>query len=78
MRDIDIEKSEYLKKSLVRKTKTSNTRDTEKMMGTMSMRQPENWLYEIWQKGQDSPCYVMVPNAKVSGFFTRKKFQVIS
>lgn len=35
------------------------------MMGTMAMRQPENWLYEIWQKGQDSPCYVMVPNAKV-------------
>uniref|UniRef100_A0A1A9WZP9 Uncharacterized protein n=1 Tax=Glossina brevipalpis TaxID=37001 RepID=A0A1A9WZP9_9MUSC len=34
------------------------------MMGTMAMRQPENWLYEIWQKGQDSPCYVMVPNAK--------------
>ncbi|XP_037811888.1 protein bunched, class 1/class 3/D/E isoforms [Lucilia sericata] len=34
------------------------------MLGTMSMRQPENWLYEIWQKGQDSPCYVMVPNAK--------------
>lgn len=36
------------------------------MMGTMALRQPENWLYEIWQKGQDSPCYVMVPNAKVS------------
>lgn len=35
------------------------------MMGTMSLRQPENWLYEIWQKGYDSPCYVMVPNAKV-------------
>ncbi|EDW45926.1 protein bunched, class 1/class 3/D/E isoforms isoform X6 [Drosophila sechellia] len=34
------------------------------MMGTMSLRQPENWLYEIWQKGYDSPCYVMVPNAK--------------
>ncbi|KAM8717828.1 hypothetical protein ACLKA7_004517 [Drosophila subpalustris] len=30
----------------------------------MSLRQPENWLYEIWQKGYDSPCYVMVPNAK--------------
>lgn len=36
-----------------------------KMLGTMAMRQPENWLYEIWQKGYDSPCYVMVPNAKV-------------
>ncbi|XP_022221499.1 protein bunched, class 1/class 3/D/E isoforms isoform X5 [Drosophila obscura] len=34
------------------------------MMGTMSLRQPENWLYEIWQQGYDSPCYVMVPNAK--------------
>ncbi|BFF96367.1 protein bunched class 1/class 3/D/E [Drosophila madeirensis] len=34
------------------------------MMGTMSLRQPENWLYEVWQKGYDSPCYVMVPNAK--------------
>lgn len=40
------------------------------MMGTMSLRQPENWLYEIWQKGYDSPCYVMVPNAKVC--ITRK------
>jgi len=43
------------------------------MMGTMSLRQPENWLYEIWQKGYDSPCYVMVPNAKVCIIFEKKK-----
>lgn len=30
--------------------------------------QPENWLYEIKQKGQDSTntCYVMVQNVRVS------------
>lgn len=48
------------------------------MMGTMSLRQPENWLYEIWQKGYDSPCYVMVPNAKVCIRRTRKIYMYIS
>lgn len=48
------------------------------MMGTMSLRQPENWLYEIWQKGYDSPCYVMVPNAKVCIRRTRKKYNMYS
>lgn len=28
-------------------------------------QQPDNWLYEIRQKGQDTACYVMVQNAKV-------------
>lgn len=27
--------------------------------------QPENWLYEIKQKGDSQTCYVMVQNAKV-------------
>jgi hypothetical protein len=27
--------------------------------------QPENWLYEIKQKGNSQTCYVMVQNAKV-------------
>lgn len=32
-------------------------------------RQPENWLYEIKQKGDSQTCYVMVQNAKVCTFF---------
>lgn len=28
--------------------------------------QPENWLYEIKQKGNSQTCYVMVQNVKVS------------
>lgn len=31
-------------------------------------RQPESWLYEIKQKGQEIPYYVMVPNASVCPF----------
>lgn len=27
--------------------------------------QPENWLYEITQKGNSQTCYVMVENVKV-------------
>lgn len=35
--------------------------------------QPENWLYEIRQKGHDSTCYVMVPHARVGvSHFTQK------
>lgn len=36
-------------------------------------RQPENWLYEIKQKGDSKPCYVMVPNAKVCTTLSHKK-----
>lgn len=32
---------------------------------TYQPRQPENWLYEIKQKGDPKTCYVMVQNAKV-------------
>lgn len=35
------------------------------MIDTLAIRQPENWLYEIRQKGVESTCYVMVPNANV-------------
>jgi hypothetical protein len=33
-------------------------------------RQPENWLYEIKQKGDSQTCYVMVQNVKVSPMMT--------
>ncbi len=37
------------------------------IMGTLTYqhRQPDNWLYEIKQKGDSKTCYVMVQNAKV-------------
>lgn len=38
--------------------------------------QPENWLYEITQKGHDSTCYVMVPHASVG--FTSFSFHFLS
>lgn len=41
------------------------------VMQTLSyQRQPENWLYEIKQKGDTQTCYVMVQNAKVCTFFS--------
>lgn len=41
------------------------------MIDTLSMSQPEKWLYQIRQKGDDSTCYVMVPNANVREIFKR-------
>lgn len=39
---------------------------SNKMIDTLTYNpQPENWLYEIRQKGHDSTCYVMVPHATV-------------
>lgn len=40
--------------------------------------QPENWLYEIKQKGQDrtNTCYVMVQNARVRAKVTREEKEV--
>lgn len=39
--------------------------NTANMIDTLSYNpQPENWLYEIRQKGHDSTCYVMVPHAR--------------
>lgn len=38
------------------------------MVDVISFPQSENWLYEIRQKGQKDPCYVMVPNVKVCSF----------
>lgn len=36
------------------------------MIDTLTYKQqPENWLYEIRQKGHDGTCYVMVPHATV-------------
>lgn len=35
------------------------------MIDTLAISQPEKWLYEIRQKGVESTCYVMVPNANV-------------
>lgn len=44
------------------------------MIDTLAIRQPEKWLYEIRQKGVESTCYVMVPNANVCfGIFCRKE-----
>lgn len=40
------------------------------MIDTVSMSQrfqPDNWLYEIKQKGQTDACYVMVPKVSVGG-----------
>lgn len=37
--------------------------------------QPENWLYEIRQKGHDSTCYVMVPHARV-GFTSQHIYSI--
>lgn len=43
------------------------------MIDTLTYKQqPENWLYEIRQKGHDSTCYVMVPHATV-GFIRYHK-----
>lgn len=32
---------------------------------TPQLQQPDNWLYEIRQKGQTTACYVMVQNVQV-------------
>lgn len=54
--------------SLWRMKCCSNTTrtNTANMIDTLTYNpQPENWLYEIRQKGHDSTCYVMVPHARV-------------
>lgn len=46
------------------------------MIDTLAIRQPEKWLYEIRQKGVESTCYVMVPNANVR--FINIQYLIIS
>lgn len=49
---------------------------TNNMIDTLTYNpQPEDWLYEIRQKGHDSTCYVMVPHARV-GFTFETHFRL--
>jgi hypothetical protein len=45
---------------------------------TYQPRQPDNWLYEIKQKGDSKTCYVMVQNAKVCTRSYQKKTSTLS
>lgn len=46
-------------------TSQSNAMIDTLSMGNQGGSQPNKWLYEIRQRGADSACYVMVPNATV-------------
>lgn len=50
-------------------TATTQTNTANMIDALIYNPQPENWLYEIRQKGHDSTCYVMVPHARVRFLF---------